>query len=104
ASVKQQHSLVLKPDNTGNRLSAHVPWSDGVIYWDFGNIGTQGRLSYSPPVSIVGSWQHFALVSSQSGNFMRIYRNGVLEAQKTGASAFTQGSFALQIGGPPNTR
>src|SRR6185295_11645355 len=25
------------PTGAGNRISAHVPWGDGVVYWDFGN-------------------------------------------------------------------
>src|SRR5262249_36520446 len=37
-----------------NRISCHTPWSDGTVYWDFGNISTNGRLSYVPPVSLVG--------------------------------------------------
>ena len=48
----------------GSVLNAHVPYGDGKVYWDFGNISTGGRLSYTPPVSIVGTWQHFALLST----------------------------------------
>lgn len=82
-----------------NRISMHTPWSDGVIYWDFGSIFNGGRLSYTPTQNIVGTWQHFAFVVSQSGNFMRIYRNGVLEAQKTGMTPYTRGNVPLVIGG-----
>lgn len=89
-SVKNQSTFSCNP----NSLNAHVPWSDGQVYWDFGG----SRLQYLPPVSLVGTWQHFALVSSVAGNYMRIYRNGVLEAQKVGAGQFTPGNYDLLLG------
>jgi hypothetical protein len=96
--VAGRSSFGMNPDQATNRFQAHVPWSNGAVYWDFGNINTGGRLSYTPPVSITGSWQHFAFVASQSGNTMRIYRNGVLEAQKAGMRAFSRGAFDLRLG------
>lgn len=82
-----------------NVFNAHVPYGNHRIYWDFGNIRTEGRLWYIPPESILGTWQHFAFVASQRGNFMRIYRNGVLEAQKPNMTPLTGGKFDLNIGG-----
>ncbi len=88
------------PDNLGNRINAHVPFTDGKVYWDFGDInGTgPGRLSYTPPVSILGSWQHFAFVASRSNNHMKIYRNGVEEASKPGMVPFIRGDRSLNLG------
>lgn len=71
-----------------NRVTAHVPWSTGDVIWDFGTWSSTGRLLYTPPENIIKEWNHFALVASNSGDFMRIYRNGVLEAEKFEASAF----------------
>ena len=85
----------------GSIFNAHVPYSDGNVYWDFGDIFNGGRLSYQPPESIVGTWQHFALVASQSGNYMRIYRNGVLEASKTGMTPLVQANLDLDLSGFP---
>src|ERR1043165_6616677 len=45
SSAKVQGSFSLAPDNIANRINAHVPGSDGVVYWDFGNINTSGRPS-----------------------------------------------------------
>ena len=83
----------------GSVFNAHVPYADGKVYWDFGDIAGGGRLSYTPPVSIVGSWQHFAMVASQTGNYMRIYRNGVLEASKTGMTPLVHTNLDLILGG-----
>jgi hypothetical protein len=82
-----------------NVFNAHVPYRDHRVYWDFGNIRTEGRLFYVPRESILGTWQHFAFVASQSGNFMRIYRNGILEAEKAKMTPLAGGPFDLNIGG-----
>ena len=88
----------MAPDDTSNRLNVHVPFSDNRVYWDFGNINSGGRLVYTPPVSILNSWQHFAFVASRAGNYMKIFRNGIEEATKPGVSTLTPGSRELRLG------
>ncbi|MCL5097942.1 MAG: PA14 domain-containing protein, partial [Candidatus Omnitrophica bacterium] len=88
----------LEPDQGGNRLLAHVPWGDGIVYWDFGNAGGSGRLTYVPPTSLVGTWHHWAFVSSVSGSYMRIYHNGEPVSWKNGASARSAGNYNLILG------
>ena len=95
SALKTQSTFSLGPETPTNRFNAHVPWSDGIVYWDFGVWGGAGRLSYTPPAnSTVGVWQHWALVASQSGNYMRIFRNGVQVAQKTGMTPRTLANAA----------
>jgi len=98
-TVKNQVAFTLDPEQATNRFLAHVPWGDGLVLWDFGNWQTDGRLSYSPPVAITNAWHHFAFVASRSGNAMRSYRNGVLEASKTGSQVITRGAYDLLLGG-----
>ena len=106
-----QSTFIMNPDNSSNRINAHVPYSGNVVYWDFGNITAGGRLSYIPSANIVGSWQHFAMVASNSGvnnpvgtgPYMAIYRNGVREAYKSGASSFTHTASDLVLGGGYNS-
>ncbi len=86
--VVNQTTFSLAPHDPFNRVLAHTPWSDGGVYWDFGDFANGGRLMYLPPVSIVGSWHHFAFVASQSGQFMKIYRNGVEEATASTFSGY----------------
>ena len=93
------NTFILSPDSSANACHAYIPYLDGKVYWAFGNTGAGGQLSYAPPTSLVGSWQHFALVASQSGNSMAIYRNGVLEAQKTGMTPLAPGNRSLIFGG-----
>jgi predicted outer membrane repeat protein len=83
----------------GSSFSAFVPAGDGQVYWDFGNITAGGRLSYFPTVALPNSWQHFALVASLSGNYMAIYRNGVLEASKQGMTPLLPANLDLDLSG-----
>jgi hypothetical protein len=97
ASPRLCGTIDINGGSATNRIVVHSPWQ-GVVVFDFGNWTTQGRLSYTPADNLIGSWQHFACVVSQSGNYMRIYRNGMLEAQKTGMTPFTPGNYTLGIG------
>jgi hypothetical protein len=85
----------------GSTLSAFVPFSDGMVYWDFGNITSGGRLSYFPQAPLVNSWQHFAMVASRSGNYMAIYRNGIMEAVKSGMTPLVRSNLDLDLSGVP---
>ncbi len=96
-SVKNQATFQLNPDTT-SRINAYIPWSTSIVYWDFGNSSTIGRLSYTPPVSILNTWQYFTFVASQSGNYMKIYRNGVEEASKTGMDPYSGGPAKFTLG------
>lgn len=55
-------------------------------------------MEYLPPEPVAGSWQHFAFVASQAGNYMRIFRNGVLEASRVGMTPFVRGGEDFLIG------
>ncbi|CUU01438.1 Disaggregatase related [Armatimonadetes bacterium GBS] len=98
ASPRHSATIDINGGSATNRIVVHSPWGTGGVVFDFGNWTTQGRLAYTPPDSLFGTWQHFAFVVSQSGNYMRIYRNGILEAQKTGMTPFTPGNYTLGIG------
>jgi len=74
-----------------NGIRAFNPTSDGrVLYWSCGSYSSpDSTLIYTAPKRLYAAWQHFAMVASQSGNYMRVYRNGVLEAEKAGMSPVT---------------
>ena len=82
--------FALESGDPHNRVRAMVPREDGAVCWEFGDGRGAGCLSYWPPDSVAGAWQHFALVASEKGNFMRVYRNGVEEARKTGMTPMRQ--------------
>jgi Concanavalin A-like lectin/glucanases superfamily len=102
SAVRVQASVALQPYDFKHVLRVLAPYNDGMVYWDFGNNHAGGQLSYRPPVLIIGTWQHFACVASLSGNYMRIYRNGILEAEKTGMISLVPVDYDLMLGGTPS--
>jgi hypothetical protein len=53
-----------------NRVGAHVPWSDNILYWDYGSF--RMSVDFSP---YLNSWTHVVLVSN-GVNFKGIYLYG----------------------------
>ncbi|HXJ60024.1 MAG TPA: LamG-like jellyroll fold domain-containing protein [Verrucomicrobiae bacterium] len=93
-----QYSVSLSPYDFKHVCRCIATYPDGMIVFDFGNNHAGGQLSYIPPESILGTWQHFTFVASQKENFMKTYRNGILEAQKTGMTPFENVSSDLLLG------
>ncbi|HEY3266619.1 MAG TPA: LamG-like jellyroll fold domain-containing protein [Armatimonadota bacterium] len=105
--AQEQSTIVLANDDSRNRINIHTPWSDGVVYWDFGDAAGAGRLAYTPPADITGTWQQFTFVAQPAdpghgvSGAMAIYRNGVNEAAQPVAGRFTPYAADLSIGGLP---
>ena len=105
-TVKNSFLLLSGPTyNTGNRISAHIPWSDGTIYWDQPCCTSNGgRLtaSWSGTSSATNTpyvWNFQAI----SGSTQYIYRNGTTLATGT-AGSYTQNSDnQFYVGGGENT-
>jgi hypothetical protein len=87
-------------DDQANRFQSHAPWSDKALYWDFGNIGTTGRIStsYAP---YLNRWTHVALVSNGI-DFKAIYIDGEPIATSATASS-VHDLMKLVIGGIPGS-
>ncbi len=99
-STKQQSAFMFNPDSNSNRINFHPCYINGITYWDFGDIATGGRLSYSNPSHCSSpSWQHYTLVSSHTDNYMAIYRNGIREAYGNSHGHFSRTNTDLWIGG-----
>jgi len=82
--------------NAGNRFQAHAPWSDGVLYWDYGNLNDKGRIT-APMDSYFDQWVHIALVSDGL-SFKAIYFNGQLASSSTEASQPTSTLTEFTLG------
>ena len=77
-----------------NRINAEIYTGD--IYWDFGDRTGDGRTSYTPS-TIYNAWHHLTFVSSTTGGYQKIYRNGILENTDNDSDSFTQYSGDLDI-------
>jgi hypothetical protein len=82
--------------NTNERMQAHCPWSDGVIYWDFGGFSGNNRLSVSGQNLSVGNWDHFVFSAGEIG--MQIWRNGKLIGSNSTLITRVSNSNTLLIG------
>lgn len=84
---------------SSNRTLVHIPWTNGLVYWDFGASSGSGRLNWNPNGSVdFTQWNHFAFVASQSGNYMRIFHNGQVVRTANQFDGYTPDGEALLIG------
>lgn len=92
-------------DAAGNRvLNAHLPWSDGNIYWDAGNDGGAfDRINKAAPANAQkGGWNHWAFTKNASTGVMRIYLNGKLWHTGSGKQMAMKGITKFVVGGGVN--
>jgi PKD repeat protein len=82
-----------------DRLQAHIPWGDGSISFDYGNLSNPASriaASYTP---YLGKWTHVAFVSSGKANtFKAIYLNGQLVNSVNSSDGNTGTLYGLKIG------
>ena len=83
-------------DEASNRFTINLGHTLGNIYWDFGDISGAGRLVTPFDSSWYNQWAHWAFVV-ESGVGMKVYRNGVLIASKSGSSTFMPGTKTLDF-------
>ncbi|HRT52217.1 MAG TPA: hypothetical protein P5279_17140, partial [Anaerohalosphaeraceae bacterium] len=83
--------------SSGHRVvSSHLPWSDGIVYWDGGTgTGSEPGVAYdrmdknAQPAEYKGAWNQWAFVKNVDTGAMTIYLNGRLW------HSATQKSFSL---------
>ncbi len=98
-STSDRTFFQLRPEFADRRMSASL--QEGVVKWEFGfsllpgdpfapPTPPRGFLAYSPPSGQpiqAGIWEHWAFVSSKSGDFMAIFRNGTEVSRMPGAAS-----------------
>jgi len=94
--LKNTSIVVAQPDVTTNRLNVHLGWSDGLIYWDFGNYSSGGRVTATFNSAWLNTWSYYTF-TAQSGVGMKIYRNGTQIGSSGTTSTFTVESKSLRV-------
>ncbi len=84
---------------------AHVPWSDGNIYFDTGGAGSADkRLSGQPPAGETGfdwtQWHHFVFL--KSGDTKEVWIDGELILSAAGQAPLATDFYRLTIGRGPD--
>jgi hypothetical protein len=87
--------------DAGQRIQAHVPWSNKVLYWDYGDENQQQdksrvSLDYTP---YLNKWTHVVLTSAggEAGG-MKIYIGGILRNQTSNSQSPTGMFSSFVIG------
>ena len=92
-------------DRSRRQISAHLPWSDGNVYFDKGGdaAGNVDRISKKlESTSMADTWNHWAFVRDESVGRMAIYKNGVLWHEASGMSRGLGGCTYFMIGADGN--
>ncbi len=103
----QNQSAFNGVDAAGNRvLNVHLPWSDGTIYWDAGNSGTNAYDRISKACTIAsqyeGQWNYWTFTKNCATGRMRIYINGVQWYMIPAKSKLMNGITKFLIGSNQN--
>src|SRR6266478_2406506 len=102
SNVQPSAAFTIGGSDNPNRISAHAPWSDGTLYWDFGNYSDGGRISTSYS-SYVGSWTHVVLEYNAANTTHYIYLDGSLAASNVNSSAPQNAQTGIDIGAWPSS-
>ncbi|HMZ34923.1 MAG TPA: LamG domain-containing protein [Chitinophagales bacterium] len=91
------------PDASNDRFQININWSGipaNTNIFDYGNIlNNSGRLVSPASTIVFDTWEHYVFVKSATGNFMKIYKNGIEIATKTGGAAISNKAKKVVLGG-----
>ncbi len=80
ADVLPTNTSVFEGVNAAGARGAnvHLPWSNGQVYWDCGNVGgNYDRINkVAPPAAFAGTWSHWAFTKNAATGSMKIFLNG----------------------------
>lgn len=95
-SVRVNFTFVGVSDDGANRIGTHTPWTDGTLYWDFGNLNGGGRCSgaWGGTNGVFYQWTYLA-----GGNNMKVKKNKVELLNLGSSSSYNASGKTLQIGG-----
>lgn len=95
-SVRTNFTFVAIPDDGANRLGTHTPWTDGTLYWDYGNLSAGGRCSgaWGGTNGVFYQWTYLT-----GGSNMKVKKNKTELLNLGSSSSFNASGKTLQIGG-----
>jgi hypothetical protein len=81
-------------------INAHLPWDNGRVYWDAGNVGgAYDRIDkQAQTADYEGRWNHWAFVKDAAAGTMQIFLNGALWHNGTGKTRLMEDIETFLIG------
>lgn len=103
-NFQPENGTIFEGGNSLNQrvLNAHLPWSNGRVYWDAGvdEAGYYDRIDKAANTSdYEGKWNHWAFTKNATTGQMKIYLNGILWHSGTGKTKTMEGVDIFTIGG-----
>lgn len=76
--MPQNNSIIECSTDLGRQVNIHLPWSNGQVYWDCGNLGSGYNRINKPanPSDYEGNWTHWTFTKNTATGSMKIYLNG----------------------------
>jgi hypothetical protein len=99
--LPQNESSFEAINSQGQRvLNAHVPWSDGTVYWDAGStFGGYDRISKAADSNdYKGKWTYWTFTKNVKTGIMNIYQNGILFTSGTAKKALISDVQLFHLG------
>lgn len=85
-------------DSGDDRCYSLTPWGDSNVYWDYGDVDGDGRISTAYG-AYDDKWTYVSLVSAgKGGSFKAIYLDGGVAASDAGNSDGPDGAVTINIG------
>ncbi len=99
SELKSAIAIWLGSKTEPNRCLTHAPWSNGLLYWDYGRNNSLGRIT-TDYTAYLDRWTHITLVSAgRLGSFKAIYLDGELVASNNSSDGpiqtLTGGSLSV---------
>ncbi len=94
-------SIFYETTASGGRVNTHIPWSDGILYWDAGDATAPQRLStaWTGSLNVGQLWTLMASTgTTPSGLKQDIYRNGLLLASDNDMATYTGANQVFSVG------
>ena len=89
-------------NNEARRMSAHVPWSNGNVYFDTGGPGYNRIEKAADAADYEGTWTHWTFLKNADTGDQQVYINGVLWHSGTGMTNTMEGVTKFTIGTKPS--
>ena len=97
-------SILYGVNGAGDRVfNVHLPFSNGIIYWDAGQDGGYDRINKTgDPLVHKDSWHHWAFTKNATTGNMNIYLDGEVWHSGTGKTKSMTGVTAFTLGANTN--
>jgi len=89
-------------NNEARRMSAHVPWSDGTIYFDTGGPSYNRINKAGSATDYEGTWTFWTFLKNADTGDQQVYINGELWHSGTGMTNTMEGVTKFTIGTKPS--